>query len=131
MGKKLGEIRLLASELEILQTLWSGDGLTIVEVQRRLSKSAGYTTVQTRLNRMVQKGFVKRSRQTPSRYSAAVSQEEATSVDLNMLLNRVSQGQVLPLVAQLLGDRSLSEEEYAELRQLIDEAEQRSRSLRG
>ena len=131
MGKKLGEIRLLASELEILQTLWSGDGLTIVEVHRRLSKSAGYTTVQTRLNRMVQKGFVKRSRQTPSRYSAAVSQEEATSVDLNMLLNRVSQGQVLPLVAQLLGDRSLSEEEYAELRQLIDEAEQRSRSLRG
>jgi len=131
MGKKLGEIRLLASELEILQTLWSGDGLTIVEVQRRLSKSAGYTTVQTRLNRMVQKGFVKRSRQTPSRYSAAVSQEEATSVDLNMLLNRVSQGQVLPLVAQLLGDRSLSEEEYAELRQLIDDAEQRSRSLRG
>ena len=131
MGKKLGEIRLLASELEILQTLWSGDGLTIVEVQRRLSKSAGYTTVQTRLNRMVQKGFVKRSRQTPSRYSAAVSQEEATSVDLNMLLNRVSQGQVLPLVAQLLGDRSLSEEEYAELRQLIDEVEQRSRSLRG
>lgn len=131
MGKKLGEIRLLASELEILQTLWSGDGLTIVEVQRRLSKSAGYTTVQTRLNRMVQKGFVKRSRQTPSRYSAAVSQEEATSVDLNMLLNRVSQGQVLPLVAQLLGDRSLSEEEYAELRQLIDEAEQRSRSLKG
>ena len=131
MEKKLGEIRLLASELEILQTLWSGDGLTIVEVQRRLSKSAGYTTVQTRLNRMVQKGFVKRSRQTPSRYSAAVSQEEATSVDLNMLLNRVSQGQVLPLVAQLLGDRSLSEEEYAELRQLIDEAEQRSRSLKG
>lgn len=131
MGKKRGEVRLLASELEILQTLWGAGGLTIVEVQRSLSKSAGYTTVQTRLNRMVQKGFVKRSRQTPSRYSAAVSQEEATSMDLNMLLNRVSQGQVLPLVAQLFGDRTLSEGEYAELRQLIDDAEQRSRSGKG
>ncbi len=131
MGKKRGEVRLLASELEILQTLWGAGGLTIVEVQRRLSKPTGYTSVQTRLNRMVQKGFVKRSRQTPSRYSAAVSQAEATSMDLNMLLNRVLQGQVLPLVAQLLGDRTLSEEEYAELRQLIDEAEQRSRSVKG
>ena len=128
MGKRRAKKRLLASELEVLEVLWDADGLTIVEVQRQLANPVGYTTVQTRLNRMVDKKLVKRARTTPAKYSAAVSREEATSMDLKTLLDRVSQGQVIPLVAQLMRDRSLSQAEYDELRELIDQAEARSRS---
>ena len=126
MGKKKGQ-RLLASELEILDALWESDGLTIVEVQRALKKSTGYTTVQTRLNRMVAKNLLKRSRPSPARYSAGVSRNDAAELDLNTLIHRVSQGQVIPLVAQLVRDRSLSETEFQQLRELIDEAERKSK----
>ena len=115
--------RLLASELEILEMLWREKSVTIVEGQRALNTDAGYTTVQTRLNRMVKKGVVKRSRGTPAKYSAAISPEDVTSVDLNLLLEKVSRGKVVPLVAHLVKDRSLTDIEIQQLKQMIAEAE--------
>ncbi len=82
--------RLLASELEILEMLWRTEGVTIVEGQRALGGQAAYTTVQTRLNRMVKKGVVKRSSGTPAKYSAAIAPEDVTSFDLNLLLEKVN-----------------------------------------
>ncbi len=64
MGKK-DVPRLLASEIEILEMLWREGSVSIVEGQRALEGKAEYTTVQTRLNRMVTKGIVKRSRTKP------------------------------------------------------------------
>lgn len=123
--------RLLASELEILEALWSGSGgLTIVEVQRMLTKPTGYTSVQTRLNRMVAKSLTRRSVESPARYTAGLTREQASQMDLETLLSRVSQGQVIPLVAQLVRNRQLSEAEFNELRALIDQAEHRSQPKR-
>lgn len=117
--------RLLASELEVLEMLWTEGSVSIVEGQRALGGEVGYTTVQTRLNRMVKKGFVKRSRSKPAKYSAALKREDVVSGDLNLLLEKVSGGSVLPLVAHLVKDRSLSATEVQELRELINEAERK------
>ena len=119
--------RLLASELEVLEMLWTEGSVSIVEGQRALGGEVGYTTVQTRLNRMVKKGFVKRSRSKPAKYSAALKREDVVSGDLNLLLEKVSGGSVLPLVAHLVKDRSLSATEVQELRELINEAERQAR----
>ena len=54
--------RLLASELEILEMLWRAGPVTIVEAQRAMKGDIGYTTVQTRLNRLCKKNVVKRPR---------------------------------------------------------------------
>ncbi|MCA9188390.1 MAG: BlaI/MecI/CopY family transcriptional regulator [Pirellulaceae bacterium] len=120
--------RLLASELEILEMLWREDGVTIVQAQRALSGKPGYTTVQTRLNRLVKKGIVKRSRTKPAKYAAAIKAEDVATSDLDLLLARVSQGRVLPLVRHLVKDRSLGEQEIAELKRLIAEAERQKTS---
>lgn len=117
--------RLLASELEILEMLWRAGSVTIVEGQRALGGDVGYTTVQTRLNRMVKKGVVKRSRSKPAKYTAAIQPEEVTSSDLDLLLDKVSRGSVMPLVTHLVKDRSLTCEEMDELKKLIAEAEKR------
>lgn len=126
MAKKQSP-RLLASELEILEMLWRADSVTIVEGQRALGGQVGYTTVQTRLNRMVKKGVVKKSRSKPAKYSAALRREEVVTADLNLLLDKVSHGSVLPLVAHLVNDRSLSVEEIRELKELISDAEKRAK----
>ncbi len=128
MGRKqstprLAAHRLAAGEMEILQMLWSQGPVTISEAQQALDRPVGYTTVQTRLNRLVQKGVIARGKTRPAKYRAAVAPEEVSAGHLDLLLERVSGGSVVPLVAHLVKDRSVSPEELIELRRLIDEAE--------
>ncbi len=127
MGKKQATPRLAAGEMEILQVLWREGGVTISEAQRALDRAVGYTTVQTRLNRLVAKGVVTRTRERPARYWAAVSPEAVSARHLDLLLERVSGGRVVPLVAHLVRDRQLTPDEVAGLKRLVDEAEKAAR----
>jgi predicted transcriptional regulator len=119
--------RLSAGELEILQMLWRDGAVSLSEAQAGLGREIGYTTVQTRLNRLVDKGLVRRSSERPARYQAAVEPEAVSAGHLDLLLERVSEGSVVPLVAHLVRDRRLSPEEIAELKRLIAEAERAGR----
>lgn len=74
---------------------------------------------------MVKKGVVKRSRSKPAKYTAAIQPEEVTSSDLDLLLDKVSRGSVMPLVTHLVKDRALTCDEMDELKKLIAEAEKR------
>ena len=126
--------RLAKGELELLQMLWSAGAVSLSEAHRALGERVGYTTVQTRLNRLVRKRLALRSGERPARYQAAVTPEEVGASDLNLLVERVASGSVVPLVAHLVRDRSLSADELIELKALLREAEQRlaqSRDKRG
>jgi predicted transcriptional regulator len=122
--------RLAAGELEMLQMLWRAPGVTILEAQQALGLPIGYTTVQTRLNRLVKKGVTARTADRPARYSAAISPADVRQGDLDLLVERVSEGRVAPLVAHLLERQKLSAAELAELKRLVAEAEKRARSPR-
>jgi BlaI family transcriptional regulator, penicillinase repressor len=126
MAKKRKGRRVSAGELEILQALWRQGAATLSEAHRALGRKIGYTTVQTRLNRLVDKGLARRSTDRPARYAAAVSQREVSVGQLDLLLERVSGGSVVPLVAHLVEDRALSHEEIEQLKRLIDEAERQN-----
>jgi BlaI family penicillinase repressor len=119
--------RLAAGELEMLQMLWRSSGVTILEAQQALGLPIGYTTVQTRLNRLVKKGVAARTAERPARYSAAISAADVREGDLDMLVQRVSEGRVAPLVAHLLERPKISAEELAELKRLVAAAEKRAR----
>ena len=124
--RKKTRLRLTAGELELLEVLWKHTGVTISEAQTALGREIGYTTVQTRLNRLVDKNVAAKSDERPTRYSAAVSSDEVSRDDLDSLLDRVTSGRVAPLIAHLVRDRDLSAAELEEIRQLIDEAEHRA-----
>jgi BlaI family penicillinase repressor len=118
--------RLAAGEIEVLQVLWRTGGATIAEVQSLLGRELGYTTVQTRLNRMAAKGVVRRSDDRPARYMPGVSREEVSADDVWFIVDRVTDGQVAPLVAHLVQDRHLPQSEIDELKRLIAQAEERA-----
>jgi predicted transcriptional regulator len=124
MSKKCKLPRLSAGEMEILQMLWRTGGVTLAEAHGSLDRPIGYTTMQTRLNRLVEKGVVSRTAERPARYASAIAPEDVSARHLDLLLERVSDGSVVPLVAHLVRDRMLSAEEIAELKQLIADAEQ-------
>ena len=129
MAKKTIETaRLSSGEMEILRMLWTHTGIGLSEAQNFLGRPIGYTTIQTRLNRMVAKGLVTRSSGRPATYRAAIKQEKVSAGLLDVLLEHVSGGNVVPLVAHLMKQRSLSPKDIAELKRLIAEAERRSQN---
>jgi predicted transcriptional regulator len=131
MAKRLETVRLSAGEMEMLEMLWRLGPVALSDAHAGLSRTIGYTTVQTRLNRLADKGLVTRSADRPAKYAAAVLPTQVSAGHLNLLLERVSVGSVVPLVAHLVRDRQLSAGEIAELKQLIAEAERAEQKTGG
>jgi predicted transcriptional regulator len=130
MAKKSKTTYLTAGELEILKALWREGPATIAEARRALDRDVAYPTMQTRLNRLVAKQVVARSKTVPSKYRAAVAPEDVSAGHLDLLLDRVTGGSVVPLVAHLVKDRELQPEEIEEMRRLLADAEQASKRTR-
>ena len=134
MSKARKTSRFSAGELEIMSMLWARGALTLAEAHRcfgQFGRPVGYTTMQTRLNRLVEKGAVRRSRRRPAQYEAAANPDEVGARLIDVLLDKVSQGSVVPLVAHLISGRPLSAEEIRELKRLIAEAEASGKQGRG
>jgi len=111
-------------ELEIIKLLWGGEGLTLSAAHQAMidaGHDVGYTTVQTRLERLVEKRLVAKSRRRPAVYSAKVAPEEVRSTMLDSFLQRLSG--VVPLFAHMVQDPSVSAEDLREMRRMIDAAE--------
>jgi len=116
--------RLTRGDLQILQMLWREQRVTIAGAHQALAQPIGYSTVQTRLNRLVEKGLVRKTKETPTRYEAAIQPEDVLESELRTLVQDVSGG-VVPLVAQLFREHQPSATELDEIRQLIQQAETR------
>ena len=116
--------RLTRGDLQILQMLWREQRVTIAGAHQALAQPIGYSTVQTRLNRLVDKGLVRKTKETPTRYEAAIQPQDVMESELRTLVQDVSGG-VVPLVAQLFREHQPSATELDEIRQLIRQAETR------
>ena len=108
--------RLSAGEMEILQMLWREGAVSLSAAQAALGREIGYTTMQTRLNRLVEKGVVTRTAERPAQYAAAVKPADVSARHLDLLMERVSEVSVVPLVAHLGRERALSFEGIGELK---------------
>lgn len=118
---------LTVGEIELLSFLWKHGELSLSEAHQRFAKRIGYTTMQTRLNRLVDKKLVAKSKTRPTRYSALVDPEAVSANHMDTLLKRVTDFNVVPLVAQLVGERSLTTDEIDEIKEIIEQAEKRAK----
>ena len=129
MAKKKRNERFTAAEMELLKLLWDYQSLTLAEAHQAMldaGATLGYTTVQTRLERLVEKGVVGKSSTRPASYKALVDPSDVSGPMLDLLRERVSG--IVPMVAHLLQDSSLTSEELKEMKRLIVEAEKRQRA---
>ena len=115
--------RLGTGELEVLEMLWRDGPVSLSEAHVSLGQPIGYTTVQTRLDRLVTKGVVKKTKDRPAKYSSAITRGQVNRHDLDLLVSHVNDGDFLPLVGHLVGDRKLSRDEIDQLKSLIETAE--------
>lgn len=128
MPAKSAPQKISSGEMEIMNLLWESGPLTINEAHQKFDREIGYTTIQTRLNRLVEKGLARKSTERPAKYEAAISQDSVSAGHLNLLVERVAGGSVVPLVAQLLSNRKFTTDEITELKRFIAEAEESSNS---
>jgi BlaI family transcriptional regulator, penicillinase repressor len=119
-----------ASELEILQVLWTRGPSTVREVHEALSeqKSLGYTTVLKLLQIMTAKGSVRRNEEQRAHvYEACQPATETKRQLVGDVLKRVFEGSASELMMHALEGRRTSKKEVEELRRLLDEYERRTR----
>src|SRR3954447_10207051 len=114
-------------ELEVLQHLWDNGPVMIKQLRDAIypgGDTAEYATVQKLLERLEEKGLVRRDRSGPAhRFQAVVGREELIGRRLQDLAEKLCGGSITPLLTHLVRQNRLSARERQELRDLIDEAD--------
>jgi BlaI family penicillinase repressor len=115
------------AELAVLEALWKAPGAPN-ELQERLARTGpewAYTTVQTLLHRLHEKGFVTRKKLGVAQiYSAAVDRDELVARHVGELAQRFCAGGLSPLLSSLLRTQRFSKSELARFRALLDERQE-------
>lgn len=118
------------AELAVLEALWKAPGAPN-ELQERLAKHGpdwAYTTVQTLLHRLLEKGFVTRKRAGVAQiYAAAVDKNELVARHVTDLAERLCAGSMSPLLLSLVKTKRFSRGELARFRELIEEGDKGER----
>ncbi len=127
MPRKTSEpVKLSPGELELLELLWNHGPLTISGVHREFldrGRSIGYPTVQTRLNRLAEKGIIRRDGQYPASYEAVLKPSDVSGHYYD-LLETLCGGNIAPFMLHLTGKRGLAPSEIDVLRKIVRQHEE-------
>jgi BlaI family penicillinase repressor len=121
------------AELELLGVLWARGPSTVRQIHEALSgqKSTGYTTTLKILQKMLEKGLLRRDERERSHVYEAVWKAEETQRQLvRDLLRRAFRGAAAKLVVQALSEEKVSETDLAEIRKMLDDLEARQKRKR-
>jgi len=119
-----------ATELEILRVLWERGPSTVREVHEVLAqgKPIGYTTVLKIMQIMTHKGSVARNEDSKAHIYKARQPAENTKRQLvGDLLQRAFAGSASQLMMHALAGKKTSQEEIAEIRELLDDYERKAK----
>jgi predicted transcriptional regulator len=127
------------TELEVLHVLWDRGACTIRQITDALYPGGGppkYWTVQKLLDRLEEKGYVRRdspAARSGTRggaahlFTATRSRDELIGRRLQDVAEKLCGGSLTPLLTHLVRNRPLSPEERRELRDLIDELDRQGK----
>lgn len=119
MSKKT-QVKISPGEMEMLSILWELGGGTISRVHKEHTargNSVSYATIQTRLNRLVDKGAAERVG-FPGEYRALLQPENVTEPYLDNI-EKLCGGSIAPLMSHLFAKRDFDEEEIAVLEEIV------------
>lgn len=123
--RKLGD-----AELEIMQVIWkSGEAVTSNYILKELQGRRKWqlSTLMTSLSRLCDKEFVTCDRSKGTNlYMALVSENDYKMKEGRHFLQRLYDNSVRNLVATLYGNDVLADADIQELRQFLDEIEEKS-----
>lgn len=115
-------IKLFDSELKVMDVLWRRGQLTAKAVSDVLKEEIGWNmnTTYTVIKKCVAKGAIERT-EPNFMCRALISKEDVQNAETDELIGKLYDGCADKLFAALLGRRTLSPEEIARLRELVNE----------
>jgi len=126
-------VRLTKFEMEMMEALWDLRSASIREIHERLpeARRPAYTTVQTIIRRLEEKGALRRTKQVGSAhiFEPAITREAAHRRLIDELLE-IWGGSARPLMAHLAEAGKLTLKDVKELEDLLAEQESRPKSGR-
>lgn len=112
------------AELAIMNLLWQEDRSTARQIREKLYPNdtrAQHGTVQRLLQRLEDKGYVKRDRRLSVHFFAAATSRQAYACSqLELLAAKLTGGSLAPLITHLVEERRLSRQEIHRLRAILD-----------
>ena len=116
--------RLPDTELEIMQVIWTNPSpITTSEVKKILEEKRPWSVgaLQTLLNRLIDRGFLKGEMQGKSKaYIPLVTEKDYLVVESKSFLKRMSGNSITRLVTSLYDSKSISDEDLEELTAFIE-----------
>ena len=115
-------------QVQVMAAMWRLDGATVEQVRGALPARyrSAYNTVQTVLNRLAERGLLKREKVGNAiRYQPAISEAEYLSRSISQTLAGASTDARQAALARLIGD--LGDAELGDLRRLAGELRDRRR----
>ncbi len=117
--------RISEAELAVMEALWSAERpLTAAEVTEGIDPARAWSdrTVKTMLGRLLAKGVL--AHEEDGRrylYRPTIERERYVAGESRRLVDRLFGGRAAPLVAHLVGNEGLSEDDISELEALLKE----------
>ncbi|MFN3243830.1 MAG: BlaI/MecI/CopY family transcriptional regulator [Planctomycetota bacterium] len=112
------------AELAIMELLWSEQPQTARQIREQLypgADKAQHGTVQRLLQRLEDKGFVRRDRSLPVHlFATTLTREAYAGSQLESLADKLTGGSLAPLLTHLLDANRISSDDIAQLRALLD-----------
>ena len=107
-------------EADVMRVLWQRGPSTVSEVRDALDDALAYTTVQTILRILEDKGFAAHEEEgRQHRFRAQVAESEAQQNALRHLLGKLFRGSTELLLTQLVSDDRLSTQQIRRMRKLL------------
>ena len=116
--------RIGEAEYAVMEVLWEDAPLTATEVAERVPAARGWSirTVKTMLARLLAKGVLAHEEEGRRYlYRPAIDREEYVAEESGRMIDRMFDGRVTPLVAQLAARDRLSPADIEEIEALLKE----------
>ncbi len=110
------------AEMEVARVLWKLGAASVRQVHEAMpaGRAIDFTTVQTYLRRLEQKGYARAKLDGRIRiYSPKVKPLTVIRETVDDLIERLFAGDAMPLVRHLIEERGMSDEDLAQLREML------------
>ena len=110
------------SELEVARIVWKLSSATVRQVLDALPKNRNldFKTVQTYLRRLEAKGYLRTQKEGRSKiYLPKVRPDRVVREVVDDFMDRLFDGEAIPLLQLLINDRGLSDDEIRQLRKML------------
>jgi predicted transcriptional regulator len=125
MSNSIDRAVLTAAEAEVMNVVWSRPEVSVSDIVDGLTRSLAYTTVMTTVRILQEKGFVENcgKRGRAFLYRAIVDRERVRGSMSHEIADRLFGGSVKALVLNLVKDETISVDDLAEVKRMIEEIE--------